>query len=175
MDRLTVKAPSGLIHLRDNKESTFNKAVKKLSDYEDFLVQTLRAKCTQIDMERMTVKAPSGLIHLQKEVIMDEAVKKLSDFEDLDENNLLETLFGKSGDKIWYIDDYEDTYAPRIVGGIVDGYLYFKRAGFAFDVIWDRPIMGHFGYTRRYMEFEKIGSSVFLTEDQAVFNMSAIC
>lgn len=34
MDRLTINAPLGLIHLRDNKESTMNAAIKKLSDYE---------------------------------------------------------------------------------------------------------------------------------------------
>lgn len=35
MERLTIKAPSGLIHLKDNKEMTVNAAIKKLSDYED--------------------------------------------------------------------------------------------------------------------------------------------
>lgn len=35
MDRLTIKAPSGLIHLKDNAEMTVNSAIKKLSDYED--------------------------------------------------------------------------------------------------------------------------------------------
>lgn len=34
-ERLTIKAPSGLIHLKDNKENTNNLAIKKLSDYED--------------------------------------------------------------------------------------------------------------------------------------------
>lgn len=35
MERLTIKAPSGLIHLKDNAETTMNAAIKKLSDYED--------------------------------------------------------------------------------------------------------------------------------------------
>ncbi len=35
MSRLTVKAPSGLIHLKNNMEMTMNEAIKKLSDYED--------------------------------------------------------------------------------------------------------------------------------------------
>ena len=35
MDRLTIKAPSGLIHLKDNAEMTINTAIKKLSDFED--------------------------------------------------------------------------------------------------------------------------------------------
>jgi len=44
MERLTIKAPSGLIHLKDNKEMTLNKAVKKLSDYEDMEEQGLLMK-----------------------------------------------------------------------------------------------------------------------------------
>lgn len=39
MERLTIKAPSGLIHLKDNKEATINTAIKKLSDYEDLEAQ----------------------------------------------------------------------------------------------------------------------------------------
>lgn len=35
MNRLTIKAPSGLIHLKDNTEKTINTAIKKLSDLED--------------------------------------------------------------------------------------------------------------------------------------------
>jgi hypothetical protein len=35
MERLTIKAPSGLIHLKDNTEMTMNVAIKKLSDFED--------------------------------------------------------------------------------------------------------------------------------------------
>ena len=47
MDRLTIKAPSGLIHLKDNKELTVNTAIKKLSDYEDLEEQgkLLRLPC----------------------------------------------------------------------------------------------------------------------------------
>ena len=33
-ERLTVKAPSGLIHLVDNSESGMNQAIKKLAEYE---------------------------------------------------------------------------------------------------------------------------------------------
>lgn len=41
MERLTIKAPSGLIHLANNKEHTMNLAIKKLSDYEDLEEQGL--------------------------------------------------------------------------------------------------------------------------------------
>ncbi len=44
MERLTIKAPSGLIHLKDNKEITVNEAIKKLSDYEDLEEQGLLPK-----------------------------------------------------------------------------------------------------------------------------------
>lgn len=33
-ERLTVKAPSGLIHLVDNSESGMNQAIKKMAEYE---------------------------------------------------------------------------------------------------------------------------------------------
>lgn len=35
MERLTIKAPSGLIHLKDNTETTMDTAIKELSDLED--------------------------------------------------------------------------------------------------------------------------------------------
>jgi len=35
MERLTIKAPSGLIHLKCDDEKFRNKAIKILSDYED--------------------------------------------------------------------------------------------------------------------------------------------
>lgn len=41
MERLTIKAPSGLIHLGDNEADTINRAIKKLSDYEDLEEQGL--------------------------------------------------------------------------------------------------------------------------------------
>ena len=34
-ERLTVKAPSGLIHLKDASESGVNQAIKKLAEYEN--------------------------------------------------------------------------------------------------------------------------------------------
>ncbi len=44
MGRLTIKAPSGLIHLKDSEEMTINAAIKKLSDYEDLEEQGLLLK-----------------------------------------------------------------------------------------------------------------------------------
>ena len=35
MERLTIKAPSGLIHLKHDSKEFKNKAIKILSDYED--------------------------------------------------------------------------------------------------------------------------------------------
>ena len=47
MERLTIKAPSGLIHLKDNTEMIVNVAIKKLSDYEDLEEQgkLLKLRC----------------------------------------------------------------------------------------------------------------------------------
>lgn len=47
MNRLTIKAPSGLIHLKDNTEKTINTAIKKLSDFEDLEEQgkLLKLRC----------------------------------------------------------------------------------------------------------------------------------
>ncbi len=44
MKRLTIKAPSGLIHLKDSEDMTVNAAIKKLSDYEDLEEQGLLLK-----------------------------------------------------------------------------------------------------------------------------------
>ncbi len=41
MERLTIKAPSGLIHLGDSKPDTIARGIKKLSDYEDWEEQGL--------------------------------------------------------------------------------------------------------------------------------------
>lgn len=48
MERLTIKAPSGLIHLKDNAEMTMNVAIKKLAEYEDLEEQgrLLELPCT---------------------------------------------------------------------------------------------------------------------------------
>lgn len=45
MERLTIKAPSGLIHLKDNAETTINTAINKLAEYED-LEEIFRSKMT---------------------------------------------------------------------------------------------------------------------------------
>lgn len=51
MERLTIKATSGLIHLKDNSEKTVNTAIKKLSDYEDLEEQgkLLKLPCAEGD------------------------------------------------------------------------------------------------------------------------------
>ncbi len=55
MKRLTVKAPSGLIHLKDNAETTINTTIKKLSDYEDF-EEIFLSKMTGVTCEFLSDK-----------------------------------------------------------------------------------------------------------------------
>lgn len=55
MNRLTIKAPSGLIHLKDNAETTINMAIKKLSDYEDF-EEIFLSKITDVACEFLNDK-----------------------------------------------------------------------------------------------------------------------
>lgn len=55
MERLTIKAPSGLIHLKYDSKEFKNKAIKILSDYED---TGLTPEEAQELKERDTAKAP---------------------------------------------------------------------------------------------------------------------
>ncbi len=55
MERLTVKAPSGLIHLKHNDTRFKSRAIKVLSDYED---TGLTPQEIQELKERDTAKAP---------------------------------------------------------------------------------------------------------------------
>lgn len=72
----------------------------------------------------------------------------------------------KVGDTVWYLDRCE-SLPPKVVSGTVDGYLWFRLCGFALNVVWSEPIMGHFGYSRKEMPFTQIGKTVFLTREEA--------
>lgn len=69
MERLTIKAPSGLIHLADNKEHTTNLAIKKLSDYEDLEEQGL--------LLRLPCKAETTLFFLKSNEHADRPTKSI--------------------------------------------------------------------------------------------------
>ncbi len=62
MERLTIKALSGLIHLKDNTEATVNTAIKKLSDYEDLEEQNrlLKLPCAVGDTVYTLNSLPRG-------------------------------------------------------------------------------------------------------------------
>lgn len=55
MERLTIKAPSGLIHLKNSAETTINMAIKKLSDYEDLGLEPSEIKPYIYLAEKMNV------------------------------------------------------------------------------------------------------------------------
>lgn len=74
MKRLTIKASSGLIHLKDNKEITVNEAIKKLSDYEDLEEQSLMKifPCKEgstVYGIRKSGYCPSGICRSEKVVV----------------------------------------------------------------------------------------------------------
>ena len=69
----------------------------------------------------------------------------------------------KVGEHVWYFD----IESRELVEGKVDGYLWFRSCGFALNVIWEKPIMGHFSYCRKEMPFSEVGKTVFLSREEA--------
>lgn len=90
--------------------------------------------------------------------------KELQGYKDKEKQGLQVSLPCKDGDRVWYVDEYESS---KIVGGTVDGYLWFRSCGFALNVVWDEPIMGPFAYMRKEMPFSEIGKTVFLSYKEA--------
>ena len=99
-------------------------------------------------------------------ILLDEAIEKLKAYEDAEEQGLLLRLPCKVGDIVWYLDKY-DYEKPEVVSGVVDGYLWFRSCGFALDIVWNKPIMGHFLYLRKEMLLGEIGKTLFLTKEEA--------
>lgn len=94
------------------------------------------------------------------------AMEKLAEYEDLEEQGKLPKLPCTVDSEVWFFDKYGEPHA-EIVRGIVDGYLWYRSCGFALSVVFDKPIMGHFGYKRKEMPFSEIGKTVFLTKEEA--------
>ncbi len=93
-------------------------------------------------------------------------VTELKEYRELMGQGKLLRLLCAVDSEIWYIDRY--TYiSTEIVRGVVDGYLWYRTCGFALNVVWDKPIMGYFGYKRKEMPFSEIGKTVFLTKEEA--------
>lgn len=93
-------------------------------------------------------------------------VAELKEYRELEEQGKLLRLHCAVDSEIWYIDRYSYIYT-EIVRGVVDGYLWYRTCGFALNVVWDKPIMGHFGYRRKEMPFSEIGKTVFPTKEEA--------
>lgn len=93
-----------------------------------------------------------------------EYLEELKEYRKAEEQGLLLRLPCKVGSEVWYVEEYG---FPEIVRGVVDGYLWYRSCGFALNVVWDKPIMEHFAYTRKEMPFLDIGKCVFLTREEA--------
>ena len=102
MERLTIKAPSGLIHLKDNKEHTVNLAIKQLSAYED------------------TRLIPEQIKEIDK--LCSEQAKELAEYKRLEEEKLLIKLPCKLGTKVYSTRWWDDiTESVK-----VDGNTYYR-------------------------------------------------
>lgn len=63
MERLTIKAPSGLIHLKCDDEKFRNKAIKILSDYEDTgLTPTEITELKERDTAKKPMQTEEGMV-----------------------------------------------------------------------------------------------------------------
>lgn len=78
---------------------------------------------------------------------INQCFNKLGEYENLEEQGKLLKLPCAVDSEVWYIDKYADL-SIEIVRGVVDGYLWYRSCGFALNIVWDKPIMGHFGYKR---------------------------
>lgn len=131
---------------------------------------------------RYTTQLPDGRYILPKEYIEDvhkiengkstlfitgNPIDKLAEYENAEENEMLVHLPCKYGDEVWFIDEYYGIYETRIVRGVVDGIVWYKSCGFALDIIFDRPIMGHSAYKRKSMPFTMIGGKLFTNRELA--------
>lgn len=95
-----------------------------------------------------------------------EPIEELCRLEELKEQGRLLELPCAVDSEIWYVDVYGEI-KTEIVRGVVDGYLWYRSCGFALNVVWDKPIMGHFGYKRKEVPFSEIGKTVFLAQEGA--------
>lgn len=118
-------------------------------------------------MKRLTYKARYEAGYKANRNIHDwECLDKLGKLEDLEEKGKLLKLPCAVDSEVWYIDKYADL-SIEIVRGVVDGYLWYRSCGFALNIVWDKPIMGHFGYKRKEIPFSEVGKTVFLTREEA--------
>ena len=69
-ERLTVEAPSGLIHLIDESESGMNHAIKKLSEYET-AEEEGRLVVLPCDTVYFIWNKSSGISHVRSKSILD--------------------------------------------------------------------------------------------------------
>ena len=93
-------------------------------------------------------------------------VSQLKKYKDSEEQGKLLKLPCAVDSEVWYIDIY-GYLQEEIIRGVVEGYLWYRSCGFALNVVWDKPIMGHFGYKRKEIPFCEIGKTVFLSQEEA--------
>ena len=140
-----------------DRHKAFDLAIKALEE-----IQQYREIGTVEELKKLKESNLSGL----ELAMIAVSIEKLEQYEDLEKQGKLLKLPCAVGDEVWYIDKYADLYT-EIVRGVVDGYLWYRTCGFALNIVWDKPIMGHFGYKRKEMPFLEIDKTVFLTKESA--------
>ena len=132
-------------------------------------------------MNRLTIRNSEGIAVLRRPYQCDvcgdlqwslpdlgdgSPIESLAGYEDLEESGMMLKLPCAVDSEVWYIDVYGEN-RTEIIRGIVEGYLWYRSCGFALNVVWDKPIMGQFGYKRKEIPFSEIGRTVFLTKEEA--------
>lgn len=145
----------------DCKGCAINKCFNKLAGYEDF-EEIFRSKMTDGACDFLKDKEEFAKWLDRNKWI----AKKCDEYARAEEQGRLLELPCAVDSEVWYIDKYSDLYI-EIVRGVVDGYLWHRSCGFSLDIVWDKPIMGHFGYKRRPMPFSEIGKTIFLSRESA--------
>lgn len=79
-ERLTVKAPSGLIHLVDNSESGMNQAIKKLAEYET-AEEEGRLVVLPCDTVYFIWNKSSGISHVRAKSILDLSLHEILEID----------------------------------------------------------------------------------------------
>lgn len=140
MNRLTIRASSGLIHLKDNKEMTVNTAIKKLAEYEDIGTVEDFKKALE------NVRTLSGMYEKlsDKEV---EEYHKLAEYEELEEQGKLPVAIGE-------LIYYANKLRRRVVDVVVEE---IKIDPYGFWVITYEGVHA----------FDDFGKTVFLTKAEA--------
>lgn len=169
MERLTIKAPSGLIHLKDNAETTINTAINKLAEYED-LEEIFRSKMTDSACEILKDKEEFAKWLDRNKWI----AKKCNENARAEEQGKLLKLPCAVGDKIYIIDTDDRLQEKKIEICVIDNIVITNDRTILFmrdpyedviceleNIITDKPYLGFY--------------KCFLSQEEAEAALKELC